>query len=305
MADKEKLNYLDPRVLERIKRLEVRARLVVEGFITGQHKSPYNGFAVEFASHREYSPGDEIKHIDWKVWSKTDKFYIKEYEEETNLKTTVIVDCSKSMGYGRDNWSKFDYAATAGASLGHLLQSQGDAVGMITFNTRVKDVMPPSARHNHLKEIVHILDQTVPDDKTDVSDAFMDLIPQIRSRGMVVIISDLFADVDVIRKALQQFRLRKQEVVVFHVMDRDEIEFPFEDNTRFLGLESYDEVHADPRALKKSYLEIVSKYRKEVQKTCDNLGVDYALFDTGEPLDAVLTRYLAFRKKHTRKGRLG
>ena len=163
----------------------------------------------------------------------------------------------------------------------------------------------PSARHNHLKEIVHILDQTVPDDKTDVSDAFMDLIPQIRSRGMVVIISDLFADVDVIRKALQQFRLRKQEVVVFHVMDRDEIEFPFEDNTRFLGLESSDEVHADPRALKKSYLEIVSKYRKEVQKTCDNLGVDYALFDTGEPLDAVLTRYLAFRKKHTRKGRLG
>ena len=138
--------------IREIKRLEVRARLVVEGFITGQHKS-YNGFAVEFASHREYSPGDEIKHIDWKVWSKTDKFYIKEYEEETNLKTTVIVDCSKSMGYGRDNWSKFDYAATAGASLGHLLQSQGDAVSMITFNTRVKDVMPPSARHNHLKEI--------------------------------------------------------------------------------------------------------------------------------------------------------
>ena len=196
MADTEKPNYLDPRVLERIKRLDVRARLVVEGFVTGQHKSPYNGFAVEFASHREYSPGDEINHNDWKVWSKTDKFYIKEYEEETNLKTTIIVDCSKSMGYGREHWSKFDYAATAGASLGHLLQGQGDAVGMITFNTGVKDVMPPSARLNHLKEIVHVLDETVPDDKTDVSDAFMELIPQIKSRGLVVIISDLFADID-------------------------------------------------------------------------------------------------------------
>ena len=304
MADTEKPNYLDPRVLERIKRLDVRARLVVEGFVTGQHKSPYNGFAVEFASHREYSPGDEIKHIDWKVWSKTDKFYIKEYEEETNLKTTIIVDCSKSMGYGREHWSKFDYAATAGASLGHLLHSQGDAVGMITFNTGVKDVMPPSARLNHLKEIVHVLDETVPDDKTDVGDAFMELIPQIKSRGLVVIISDLFADIDTLRKALQQFRLRKQEVVVFHVMDRDVLEFPFEDNTRFLGLESPEEVHADPRALKKSYLEIVGNYRKDVQKACDNLGVDYALFDTGEPLDAVLTRYLVFRKKHTRKGRV-
>ena len=152
MAAADAPNYLDPKVLERIKRLDVRARLVVEGFITGQHKSPYNGFAVEFAGHREYSPGDEIKHIDWKVWSKTDKFYIKEYEEETNLKTTLVVDASKSMGYGREGCCKFDYAATAGATLGHLLQSQGDAVGLITFNTKVKDVLPPSARHNHLKE---------------------------------------------------------------------------------------------------------------------------------------------------------
>mgnify|MGYP003322079760 FL=1 len=152
---------------------------------------------------------------------------------------------------------------------------------------------------------MHVLDETVPDDKTDVADAFMELIPQIKSRGLVVIISDLFADIDILRKALQQFRLRKQEVVVFHVMDRDELEFPFEDNTRFLGLETPEEVHADPRALKKSYLEIVGNYRKDVQKACDNLGVDYALFDTGESLDAVLTRYLVFRKKHTRKGRVG
>ena len=303
MPTAETPNYLDPKVLERIKRLDVRAKLVVEGFITGQHKSPYSGFASEFAGHREYAPGDEIKHIDWKVWSKTDRLYIKEYEEETNLKTTLIVDCSKSMGYGRSGWRKFDYASTAGASLAHLLQHQGDAVGLVTFNTQVKDVLPPSARSNRLKEMVHVLSETEPDDKTDVGDVFLELVPQIRTRGMVVIISDLFADVPTLQEALQQFRLRRHEVVVFHVMDRDELEFPFEDNTRFVGMESTDEVHADPRALRKTYLEIVDRYRKDVKRVCGRLGVDYALLDTGEPLDAVLARYLAFRKHHSRRGR--
>ena len=304
MENVERPDYLDPKILERIKRLDVRARLVVEGFITGQHKSPYSGFAVEFAGHREYSPGDEIKHIDWKVWSKTDRFYIKEYEEETNLKTTIIVDCSKSMGYAGDGWRKFDYAATAGASLAHLLQHQGDAVGLVTFNTKVCEVLPPSSRLNHIKEMVHVLGETEPDDKTDVGEVFVELVEQVRSRGMVVIISDLFADLTQLRESLQQFRLRKHEVVVFHVMDRHELVFPFEDNTRFIGLESDDEVHADPRALRKSYLEIVGKYQDEVRRVCDRMGVDYALLDTGEPLDALLSRYLAFRKQHTRKGRM-
>ncbi len=303
MPATEAINYLDPKVLERIKRLDVRARVVVEGFINGQHRSPFNGFAVEFASHREYAPGDDIKHIDWKVWSKTDRLYIKQYEEETNLKTTLIIDCSKSMGYAGAGWRKFDYAATAGASLAHLLQSQGDAVGLITFNTEVRDVLPPKSRLAHLKEMVHVLAETEPDDQTDVGNVFLELVPQIHARGMVVIISDLFTDLDTLRASLQQFRLRKHEVVVFHVMDKDELEFPFEDNTRFVGLESTDEVHADPRALRKTYLEIVGRFRKDVRKICDRLGADYALLDTGEPLDAFLSRYLAFRKRHIRKGR--
>ena len=200
MENAERPDYLDPKVLERIKRLDVRARLVVEGFITGQHKSPYSGFAVEFAGHREYSPGDEIKHIDWKVWSKTDRFYIKEYEEETNLKTTIIVDCSKSMGYAGDGWRKFDYAATAGASLAHLLQHQGDAVGLVTFNTKVCNVLPPSSRLNHIKEMVHVLGETEPDDKTDVGEVFLELVEQVRTRGMVVIVSDLFTDLEQLRE---------------------------------------------------------------------------------------------------------
>src|SRR5688572_13284261 len=171
-------NYLDPKTLDRIKRLDVRARLVVEGFITGQHKSPYHGFAVEFATHREYSPGDDLRHIDWKVWSKTDRLYIKEYEEETNLKCTILLDASKSMRYGGGphsgrlprgeggSWSKFDYAATAAASLAYLLQQQQDAVGLVTFTTRVQKNLPPSSHPNHLKLLLHELEQTEPDEKT-------------------------------------------------------------------------------------------------------------------------------------------
>ena len=283
MAATETPNYLDPKILERIKRLDVRARHVVEGFITGAHRSPYNGFAIEFAGHREYSPGDELKHIDWNVWAKTDRLYIKEYEEETNLKSTVIVDCSKSMSYKGHGWRKFDYAATIAAVLTQLLQRPQDSVG--------------------LKQMVEVLENTELDDKTDVGDVFLELAQQIRQRGMVILISDFFTDIDQLRESLQQFRLRRHEVILFHVMDDDEISFPFEDHTRFIGLESVDEVHADPRALRKSYLKIVNEFMAKTRKLCDGLGVDYKLINTSEPLDAALTSYLAFRKKHTRKGR--
>ena len=178
MAADNNQKYLDAKTIERIKRLDVRARLVVEGFITGQHQSPYHGFAVEFAGHREYVPGDEIKHIDWKVWSKTDRLYIKEYEEETNLKCTILLDCSKSMRYGghaEGSWSKFDYAATAAASLTYLLQQQQDSVGLVTFNTKIERKLPASSHPSHLKLLLHELQQTSPDDRTDLSDVFAQL----------------------------------------------------------------------------------------------------------------------------------
>lgn len=295
--------YLDAKVLERIKRLDVRARQVVEGFITGQHKSPYSGFAIEFAGHREYAPGDELKHIDWKVWSKTDRLYVKEYEEETNLKCTIVVDASKSMGYPGKGWTKYDYAATTAASLTHLMQHQQDSVGLVTFRDKIVHSLPPSARSIHLKRIVHELDNLSPNDKTDVEGVFLELAGQIRQRGMIVLISDLLVGTDQIGQALKQFRLRGHEVIVLHVMHDDELNFPFEDNTRFLGLESTDEVHADPRALRKAYLDIVGEYLKEVRRACAALGVDYALMNTKEPLDATLARYLAFRQRNARKGK--
>lgn len=296
--------YFDPKTLERIKRLDVRARLVVEGFITGQHQSPYHGFAIEFATHREYVPGDEIKHIDWKVWSKTDRLYIKEYEEDTNLKCTMLVDCSKSMKYGSespDHWSKFDYGATAAASLAYLLQQQQDAVGLVTFNTRIARNLPASSHPNHLKLILHELEQTQPDERTDVDDVFRQLHRQISRRGMVVLISDLFVDLDTLADALRKFRVQRHEVIVFHIMHEDELTFPFQDNTLFRGLEVNVELHAEPRALRRTYLEVVDRYRERVRKLCASAGIDYVLMSTADPLDAVLAAYLTFRQKTRRK----
>lgn len=301
--------YLDPTVLDKISRLDLRARLVVEGFITGLHRSPYHGFAVEFAQHRQYVPGDDIKHIDWKVWSKTDRLYIKEYEEETNLKCTILMDCSKSMRYGErgsmfgeravktDGMSKFDYAATLAASLAYLLQRQSDAAGLVTFDTRVRLNLPASAHPSHLKLLLHELQNTEPDDNTDVGDVFHQLAEQISKRGLIVLISDLFADVETLTEALRHFRHRRHEVVVFHVMHEHEINFPFTDNTQFEGLETDDKVLTEPRALRKAYMEAKDEFIDQVRRCCSSSGIDYVQLSTADPLDAALSSYLAFRQK--------
>jgi uncharacterized protein (DUF58 family) len=291
-------NYLDPKTLERIKRLDLRARLVVEGFITGQHRSPYNGFAIEFAGHREYAFGDDLKHIDWKVWSKTDRLYIKEYEEETNLKCTIVLDCSKSMRYGEvDGWSKFDYAATAADSLAYMLQQQQDAVGLVTFSNQIEKNLKASSHPSHLKLMLHELQQTTADDKTDISDVYRQLAGQIKTRGLVVLVSDLFLDIETLQETLRQFRLRRHEVIVFHVMHDHELEFPFEDMTLFKGLEIDAELHADPRALRQAYLDEVNSFLGQVRKVCATNGVDHLLVNTSRPLDATLASYLTFRQK--------
>lgn len=295
----EPKKYLDAKTLDKIKRLDVRARQVVEGFITGQHRSPYNGFAVEFAAHREYTPGDDLRHLDWKVWSKTDRLYIKEYEEETNLKCTIILDGSKSMAYGQGT-SKFDYAATAAASLAYLLQHQQDAVGLVTFNTKIQKHLPPSSHPSHLKLMLHELEHFTADDKTDVNEVFPKLAQQTRQRGMIVIFSDLFVPTPVLAETIKQFRLRRHEVILFHVMHEDELKFPFDDNTLFKGMETTDQLYAEPRALRRSYLEAVDRFREEVRRICATTGIDYVLLSTEQPLDAALAGYLVFRQKTRR-----
>lgn len=302
MASTAPSRYLNAKVLDRTKRMDIRARLVVEGFLTGQHRSPYHGFAVEFASHREYTPGDDIRHIDWKVWSKTDRLYIKEYEEETNLKCTILLDVSKSMRYGEaEQWSKFDHGATAAASLAYLLQQQQDAVGLVTFHTKIDKHFPPSTHPNHLKLMLHELDQLKCDNQTDVGEVFHTLAGRIGRRGMVVIVSDLFVNPAILGDALAQFRLRNHEVIVMHVMHDDELTFPFQENTLFKGLEHEAQLHTEPRALRASYLEAVGRFLESTRKACATAGVDYLLLNTKDGLDAALAGYLSFRQKTRRR----
>lgn len=303
-TDTSDTKYLDPAALDKIKRLDVRARVVVEGFITGQHRSPYNGFAIEFAAHREYSPGDDLRHIDWKVWSKTDRLYIKEYEEETNLKCHLLIDCSKSMRYGEaSGWSKFDYASTAAASLGYMLQQQQDAVGLVLFSNKIDQMLKPSSHPSHFKLMLHELEKTEPSDVTDIAEPFLSLGGALRQRGMVVLFSDLFLDPEVLAKSLDQFRLRQHEVIVFQVMHHDELEFPFQDNTLFKGMETDAQLHTEPRALRKTYLEAVERHQTSVKKVCAAAGVDHVLMDTSRPLGEVLSSYLNFRSRTRKKKR--
>jgi uncharacterized protein (DUF58 family) len=301
-AETNASKYADPKTLDKIKRLDVRARCVVEGFITGQHRSPYNGFAIEFAAHREYAPGDDLRHIDWKVWSKTDRLYIKEYEEETNLKCHILLDSSKSMQYGSETgWSKYDYAATAAASLAYMMQQQQDSVGMVMFSNKIDKVLKSSTHPSHMKLLFHELESTQPSETTDIADPFMQLAGQIRSRGMVVLFSDLFLDPADLAKSLNQFRIRRHEVVVFHVMHHDEIEFPFQDNTLFKGMEVDAQLHTEPRALRDSYMEAVEEYMTKIKTTCAAAGIDHVLLDTSKPLDSVLTSYLNYRAKRRKR----
>lgn len=301
MEKSDNRQFLDPQVLSRITRLDLRARLIVEGFITGLHRSPYHGFAVEFATHREYVPGDETKHIDWKVWSKTDRFYVKEYEEETNLKCTILLDCSRSMRYGSGTgMTKFDYAATLAASLAHLLHRQQDAVGLVTFDTAIQQNLPPSSHPSHLKVMLHALEHTSVDNQTDVSQVFARLAEQVRKRGLIVLISDLLVDLPTLLESLRRVRHRRHEVVVFHVLHEDEMTFPFEDNIMFQGLESPVQVLTEPRALRKAYLEELAQFVRAVRNTCASRDMDYVQLSTADPLDTGLHRYLVFRQRSVR-----
>lgn len=309
----ESRNYLDPLILNKITQLEVRARMVVEGFITGIHKSPYHGFAVEFATHREYVPGDEIRHIDWKVWARNDRLYVKEYEEETNLSCTIVLDSSGSMAYGqnpkdvpagsRGAMGKYDYASTIAASLAFLLNRQQDAVGLVGFDERVRRAMPPSSHPSHLKRLINAMQIGEPDRNTDVPAVFHQLAEQVRRRSLVVMISDLIVDPQTLHESLSRFLSRSHDMMLFHVMHRDEWEFPFDDYTRFEGMEVDQQLTTEPRALRKAYLEELEKFVTQTRRVCSRLGVDYVPLSTSDALDAALSSYITFRQRAIRKAR--
>jgi uncharacterized protein (DUF58 family) len=297
-------NYLDPNVLGKIERLEVRARMVVEGFISGQHKSPYRGFSVEFAQHREYVPGDDVRFLDWKLLAKSDRMFIKEFEEETNLRAWLFVDQSESMSYGHDGgMSKFDWAATSAAALAWLLQQQADAVGLATFDERVVRQVPPSNTRNGLANVVQVLEQAKPTQKSKIGSVLQELAGSLRQRGVVAVFSDLFDDADEVQKGIRALGQRGHEVIVFHVFDRDELEFPFERMTLFEGMEQMPELLADPRSLRDAYLEEIRGFQEKVRRGCLAQRADYVEVNTGQPLDVALSAYLGMRMARARRSR--
>jgi len=288
--------YLDPRVLNKVSGLEVKARLIVEGFMSGMHESPYKGSSVEFAEHREYVPGDDIRKIDWKVYGKSDRFYIKEYEEETNLKCYVVVDTSKSMAYAAPGQvSKLEYSKYAAAAILHLVQRQRDAGALVGFGKGVTKFLPPATSDAHFRNLMRELAAFEPAGETDIGPIFMEIADRLRSRSLVVILSDLFDAEAGLLRGLQRMAHRGHDVVVFHVLDKDELEFPFDRMTRFEGLETDDKLLADPKALREAYQAELTGFQSRVKASCLSGRMDYVVLDTSRPLDVVLTTYLAQR----------
>ncbi|HLN27624.1 MAG TPA: DUF58 domain-containing protein [Gemmataceae bacterium] len=297
MASKEDdpRRFLHPETIARISRLDLRARYVVEGFISGMHRSPFFGHSVEFVQHREYVPGDDLRHLDWKVWSKTDRFYIKQYEEETNLRTTLVVDVSESMHYGRGALNKYNYACTIAACLGYLLLRQQDSVGLITFDDDVRQVVPARSQQTHIDALVKAMDTSRPRAKTDLEKILRRVAETISGRGLIVIVSDLLADREPFFRGLEMLHHRRHDVLVFHVLDADELTFPFAGTTRFEGMEELPQLVCDPRALREGYLEALQEYLTEVRRGCARQGIDYAQIRTDDYLDAVLSKFLHHR----------
>ncbi|MBE7464887.1 MAG: DUF58 domain-containing protein [Planctomycetes bacterium] len=288
--------YLDPKTLTKIGNLDIKARLIVEGYISGLHKSPYHGFSVEFAEHREYTPGDDLKHLDWKVLGKTDRLYIKQYEEETNLRSYILLDTSESMKYASPgNISKLEYASYIAASLAYLLIRQQDSVGMVLFDNAIKKFIPASSSPAHLRLLLHELTQIVPEQRTDVGTIFHDLAERIKRKGLVIILSDLFDDPEKILFGMQHFRHKRHEVILCQILDDFEIRFPFENMTLFEGYEGWQELLCDPRALRKGYLEEYESFTEKLKRGCRNNKIDYVPVNTKNPLDVVLSAYLSNR----------
>lgn len=288
--------FLDPKVVARLSTLELRARTIVEGLLTGLHRSPYKGFSIEFAEYRQYIPGDDLSTIDWKVYARSDRHYVKKFEEETNLDCHILLDVSGSMGYGSSGLTKFAYAQMLAASLAYLMKRQRDGIGLTAFDEGIVGMLPASARAGHLRALLVTLERLRLGTKTNVAKPMHQLASSITKKGMVVLISDLLDDPEAVIRGLKHFQFRGTDVVVFHVLDPHELEFPFERATRFQDMESDVEVMAVPSLVRKHYVDamqaLIDRYRRELGAA----GVDYVQLTTTEPLEIGLMQYLSARE---------
>ena len=289
--------FLDPELLASLSSMEIRARTVVEGMVEGLHKSPFKGFNVEFSEYRQYVPGDPLKDIDWKVYARTDKFYIKEHEEETNLSGYLVMDTSGSMSYkGAGSMSKLDYASTLAASLAYLMLKQQDSVGLVTFADGLRKMIRPRTGMAHLKAVCSELEATKAVDTTDIGES-LDMVGQtMKKRGIFILFSDLMDNAETIIKKLRQLRTRRHEIVLYHVLDRDEISFPFDDTTIFQDLEDKSEITTDAFALRSEYLKRVRSLLGTFRSALRKSGIDYLIADTSTPLEANLRSFFTRRQ---------
>ena len=293
--------YLDPRTLARVGSLELRARLVVEGLMTGMHRSPYQGISVEFAQHRPYATGDDIRHVDWKVYTRTEKVYLKQYQQETNLNLICVVDASESMGFGTvkgdksATWTKYDHATAIGASLSYMAIQQQDSVGLAIFDQALSRYFKPSNSPGQWKIVINELQQVPRWNKTNTGKILDQIAEKLNHRSLIVILSDFFDEIGSIQQGLRHLRYKKHEVMAFQILDPAEVEFPFEDTTLFKGLEEAGELLTDPRALREGYIAELARFTADLQKTCRGMHIDFVRMNCGEPLDVALSGFLATR----------
>jgi len=298
--EKEKIDYrkyLKPDVVSRLKNMHLRARLVVEGFITGLHRSPYHGFSVEFSEYRQYMPGDEIRHIDWKVYGKTNRYYIKQFEEETNLKSYLLLDASGSMGYSSHRISKLEYASYLAAALTYLMIEQRDAVGLVTFDEKIRKYLPPRSIKSYLPQVLRELEKIECSEITDVANTFHEMAERIHRRGLIVILSDLYDEPENVISGLKHFRHKKHEVIVFHILDPMEINFNFKRNALFQDMETGEKLTTQPWHIKAEYQKRVKQFIENYKRQCRLNQIDYVPLDTSQDFDYALMEYLIKRKR--------
>ena len=289
--------FLDPLVVSRLGSLELKARAIVEGFLLGLHRSPYRGFSVEFAEYRQYMPGDDLSFVDWKVYARSDRYYVKRYEQETNLPCHLVLDTSASMAYGSGGVTKLEYGQYAAAALAWLLVQQRDAVGLLAFDEAIRAHLPPSSRPGHLRALLVALDRLKPGQRSDMGRPLHDLADMITRRGLVVVLSDLLDEPSAVVDGLRHVRFRGMEVVVFHLMDHAELTFPFDRAMRFRDPEAETEVLASPSVVREEYLRRVHDQNAFYERELQTSGIDYCLVDTSTPLDLMLLKYLSARRR--------
>ncbi|MCH8175313.1 MAG: DUF58 domain-containing protein [Proteobacteria bacterium] len=293
----DSLNFLDPTVLAGLHNLELRARVVVEGFLAGLHKSPHRGFSVEFNDYRHYQRGDDMRHVDWRLYARSGKLYIKQYEDETNVRCVILLDTSASMAYTSGGMSKLDYGLTLASALAYFIARQRDAVGLITFDDQIREYLPAKTRQLHLMRILRALSRVQAGQKTDVVKPLTDLASSLKKKSMVILISDMLDDEERIINTLTNLRAMGNDIITFHIMDDAELNFPFNEASEFIDMENNESYITSPAAIRKAYLKNINEFLAYCKKQCQTNGIDYCLMNTREPLDQALSAYITKRSK--------